>query len=137
MPLTAEIVELPAPAVSVTVLPETAVPPESFSVTLMVDVVLPSAATLVGAAETVDWVALTVGGAAAVNVTAAVCVTSTESVVSCAVYVTVSAVASFTVNVATPEPFVVPPTVEIVELPLRRRASRSCRRRRRRRSPSA
>jgi len=50
-------------------------------------------------------------------VTAAVCVTVTESVVSVAVYVVASATVSVTVNVATPEPFVVPETVVMVEEP--------------------
>ena len=43
----------------VTVLPETAVPPESFKVTVIVEVVLPSAVTELGSAATVELAALT------------------------------------------------------------------------------
>ena len=50
--------------------------------TVTVEVVMPSAVTEAGAALTVDWAAVT---APAVNVTDAVCVTVTESVVSVAV----------------------------------------------------
>ena len=56
--------------------------PESFSVTVMVEVVEPSAVIELGLALTVDWAAV---GAPAPNVTEAVCVTVTESVVSVAV----------------------------------------------------
>src|SRR2546425_3779275 len=59
VPLTVVIVELPLPAASDTVLPLTAVPTLSLSVTVMVDVVEPSAATDVGLALTVDVLALT------------------------------------------------------------------------------
>ena len=54
----------------------------SFSVTVTVEVVAPSAVTDAGAALTVDCAALT---GPTVKVTAAVCVTTTESVVSVAV----------------------------------------------------
>src|SRR4051795_6561159 len=80
----------------------------------MVEVVTPSAVTEPGAADTADCAAVT---GPTVNVTAAVCVTVTESVVSVAVYVVDSATVSLTVKVATPEPFVVPETVVIVEEP--------------------
>src|SRR3954468_341917 len=81
---------------------------------VMVEVVTPSAVTEPGAADTADCAAVT---GPTVNVTAAVCVTVTESVVSVAVYVVDSATVSLTVNVATPEAFVVPETVVIVEEP--------------------
>jgi hypothetical protein len=58
-PLAAEIVELPLPAASVTVLPLTGLLPASSSVTVIVEVVEPSAATDVGLALTVDFDALT------------------------------------------------------------------------------
>jgi hypothetical protein len=59
-PLAAEIVELPLPAVSVTVLPLTGLLFTSKSVTVTVEVVDPSAGTEVGLAVTVDTDALTV-----------------------------------------------------------------------------
>src|SRR5579859_109765 len=54
------MVELPEPAASVTVIPETAfgVAAPSFSVTVMVDVVVLSAGTEIGLAETVELAAL-------------------------------------------------------------------------------
>ena len=58
-PLAAEIVELPLPAASVTVFPLTGFPLASFSVTVIVDAVAPSATTVVGLALTVDVDALT------------------------------------------------------------------------------
>src|SRR4051794_6386145 len=80
----------------------------------MVEVVTPSAVTEPGAADTADCAAVT---GPTVNVTAAVCVTATESVVSVAVFVVHSATVSLTVKVATPEALVVPETVVIVEEP--------------------
>jgi hypothetical protein len=62
--------------------PATGLPNASLAVTLTVAVAEPLAATVPGAAVTVDWAALT---APDVNVTVAVCVTVTESVVSVAV----------------------------------------------------
>ena len=76
------IVDEPPPFASVTVLPETGFDWASFKVTVIVDVVEPSAVTEAGAALTVDWAAVT---GPTVNVTDAVCVTVTESVVSVAV----------------------------------------------------
>ena len=81
-PETVVIVEEPPPFASVTVLPETGFELTSLSVTVIVEVVTPFAVTEAGAAETVDWAAVT---APAANVTVAVCVTVTESVVSVAV----------------------------------------------------
>jgi hypothetical protein len=53
--LAGEIVEVPpALCASVTVLPLTAVPDPFLSVTVIVEAVVPSAATLVGLADTVD-----------------------------------------------------------------------------------
>ena len=68
-PLTVVIVEEPPPFASVTVLPETGFEFASFSVTVTVEVVAPSAVTDVGEAETVDCAAVTGPG---VNVTPAV-----------------------------------------------------------------
>ena len=81
-PETVVIVEEPPPFASVTVLPETGLDCASFSVTVIVEVVLLSASTDAGDADTVDWAAVT---GPAVNVTVAVCVTVTVSVVSVAV----------------------------------------------------
>jgi hypothetical protein len=61
-PLAAEIVELPLPAVSVTVLPLTGLLFASIRVTVIVEVVVPSAITDVGFALTVDTNALTAPG---------------------------------------------------------------------------
>jgi hypothetical protein len=58
VPLTVVIVELPLPAVSVTVLPLTKLLLASFSVTVIAEVVEPSAFTVVGLALTVDLPAL-------------------------------------------------------------------------------
>jgi hypothetical protein len=55
-PLAAEMVELPLPAVSVTVFPDTGLLFASFKVTVIVEVVEPSATTEVGDATTVDTV---------------------------------------------------------------------------------
>jgi hypothetical protein len=76
------IVELPLPAVSETVLPLTGWLLPSKSVTVIVEVVVPSAVTDVGFALTVEAVALTVP---AEKFTVAVCVIVTLSVVSFAV----------------------------------------------------
>jgi hypothetical protein len=75
---------------SVTVFPLTGLPLPSRSMTVMVEVVIPSATTVVGLAVTVEVVADT---APAVNVTAAVWATVRVSVVSVAVIVLVPAVA--------------------------------------------
>ena len=53
-PLAAEITELPPLFASVTVLPDTGFPFASFSVTVIVELVLPFAVTLDGLAATVD-----------------------------------------------------------------------------------
>jgi hypothetical protein len=68
-PLADEIVELPAPCDRVTVLPLTGLLFASKSVTVIVEVVVPSAVTEAGLALTVDLAALT---APAVKVTVAV-----------------------------------------------------------------
>src|SRR3954471_6263836 len=108
------IVEKPPPCPSETVFPATRLPCASFSVTVIVAVVEPSASTEPGLVASVDVDALTAPGT---NWTSAVWATVSESVVSVAVYVTVSATASLTVNVAWPLASVVPDTVAIVELP--------------------
>lgn len=107
------ITGLPGPEVlaSVTVLPEIAALLESFTITVIVEVVEPSAATEVGEADTVELAALT---AAERKVTVAVCVTVTLSVVSVAVKTGEPAVEDFTVNVTTPEPLETPEAAEIV-----------------------
>ena len=81
-PETVVIVEEPPDLASVTVLPGTTLDWASLSVTVIVELVELSAATLVGAADTVDCAAVGVPGT---KVTATVCVTVTESVVSVAV----------------------------------------------------
>ena len=113
-PETVVIVEEPPDLASVTVLPATGFDCASRSVTVIVELVEPSAVTDAGAAATDDCAAVT---APATKLTDAVCATVTESVVSCAVKTVVSATVSLTVNVATPEPFVTPETVVIVEEP--------------------
>ena len=70
VPETVVIVEEPPDLASVTVLPGTTFDWASLSVTVTVDVVLPSASTEPGAALTVDWAAVGVPG---VKVTVAVC----------------------------------------------------------------
>src|SRR5436190_9038463 len=112
--LAGEIVEKAPAWPSETVFPATRFPCASFSVTVTVAVVDPSASTEPELVATVDVDALTAPGT---NWTSAVWATVTESVVSVAVYVTVSATASLTVNVAWPLASVVPATVAIVELP--------------------
>ena len=82
MPVTVVIVEEPPPFASVTVFPATGFDWASFNVTVIVEVVTPLAVTEAGAALTVDCAAV---AGPAVNVTAAVWVTVTESVVSVAV----------------------------------------------------
>ena len=81
-PLAAEMVELPVPCDRLTVLPLTGLLFASSKVTVMVEVVEPSAVTEVGLALTVDLLPLT---APAVKVTCAVCVIVMVSVVSFAV----------------------------------------------------
>ena len=81
-PLAAEMVELPDPCASVTVFPLTGLSFTSFRVTVIVEVVEPSATTEVGLALTVEWLALT---DPAVKVTVAVWLMVTESVASVAV----------------------------------------------------
>ena len=113
-PETVVIVEEPPDLASVTVLPATGFDCASRSVTVTVELVEPSAVTEAGAAETLDWAAVT--GPAA-KLTDAVWLTVTESVVSVAVYVVDSATVSVTVNVATPEPLLTPETVAISDEP--------------------
>src|SRR2546422_407223 len=82
VPFTVVIVELPLPAVSETTLPLTGWLATSLSVTVIVDVVDPSAGTDVGFALTVDVLALT---GPTVKFTVAVWLIVIESVVSVAV----------------------------------------------------
>ena len=82
VPETVVTVDEPEPCVSVTALPATGWPYASFSVTVSVEVEEPSAVSEAGEAARVEADALT---APTVKETAAVSVTSTESVVSCAV----------------------------------------------------
>jgi predicted transglutaminase-like cysteine proteinase len=86
----------------------------SFNVTVIVEVVLPSAVTDVGEAATADCAAVT---GPTVNVTVAVAVTVTLSEVSVAVKTSAAAVVDFTVKVALPELSVVPCVVVMVGLP--------------------
>ena len=79
---TGAVVELPLPAASVTVSPLTGLLFRSLSVTVIVEVVDPSATTDVGLAPTVELPAVTGPG---VNVTVAVRVIVTLAVVSVAV----------------------------------------------------
>jgi hypothetical protein len=87
----------PEDLASVTVFPDTGLLLASSRVTVMVEVVLPSAGTEVGEAATVDTDADT---APAVNVTVAVCVITIESVESVAVKTSAAAVVDLTVKVA-------------------------------------
>src|SRR5207244_2886875 len=82
VPLTVVMAELPPLAASDTTLPLTGWLEASFRVTVMAEVVLPSATTDAGLALTVDVLALT---APAVKLTAAVWVTVMLSVLSFAV----------------------------------------------------
>src|SRR4051812_28118255 len=98
------MVELPAAAASVTVLPLSGGPKASRIVAVTVEVVVPSAVSEAGEAARLE----PLGEAGpAVKSTSAVSVIASESVVSVAVYVTDSTVESFAVNVATPLAFVV------------------------------
>jgi hypothetical protein len=89
----------PREEASVTVLPLTGLPLPSRKVTVIVEIAVPSAVTVVGLAVTVDTVGDT---APTVNVTAAVCVTVMLSVVSVAVTVAVPAVVERIVPVVCP-----------------------------------
>ena len=82
VPETVVIVELPAPWPSETDWPATGLPKVSLAVTVIVELLEPSAVTDPGEDETVDWVALTVPD---VKVTVAVWVRVRVSVVSVAV----------------------------------------------------
>ena len=82
VPETVVIVEEPPPWASVTVWPATGLAKASLAVTVIVAVAVPLAATVPGAAETVELVAST---APEVKLTVAVWLTVTESVVSVAV----------------------------------------------------
>ena len=82
VPETGVIVDEPAPCPIVTTWAATGLPKASRAVTVTVADDVPSAVTEPGAAATVDCTALT---APEVNVTEAVCVTVSESVVSVAV----------------------------------------------------
>jgi hypothetical protein len=98
-PEAALMVGVPGPEdfARVTVLPETATLVLSFKVTVIVEIVAPSAAIGVGDAPTVDCAAV------APKVTVAVCVMTTVAVVSVAVKTSAPAVVDFTVKVTTPE----------------------------------
>lgn len=113
---------VPGPEVlaSVTSLPDRGLLSPFFTVTVIVEVVVPSATTEVGEADTVELAALT---AAERKVTVAVCVTVTLSVVSVAVKTGEPAVEDFTVNVTTPEPLETPEAAEIVSVAPRLEAS--------------
>jgi len=115
-PDAALIVGIPGPDVfaNVTVFPGTGLPFASFNVTVIVDCATPSANTEVGAAVTVDCAALT---APTVNVTVAVCVTTTLSVVSVAVKTSAPAVVDFTANVTTPATSLGPDAALMVGVP--------------------
>jgi hypothetical protein len=110
------MVGLPEPEVwaSVTVLPDTGLLWASFNVTVIVEVVDPSAVTDEGEGATVDCAAVT---APAVNVTVAVAVMVTLSVVSVAVNTSAAAVVDLTVKVAWPEASLVPWVVVMVGVP--------------------
>jgi len=82
IPFVVVIIELPPPWDSVTVLPLTTLLCASSRVTVMVEVVAPSAAMVVGLAVTVEVAVL---GVPAVNVTCTVWVMVMESLVSLAV----------------------------------------------------
>src|SRR4051812_23185838 len=109
-----EIVEVPLPWSSETPFPATPFPLTSFNVTVTVAVVLPSATSEPGVATTVELPASVTSG---VNVTFAVCVTATESSVSVAAYVTLSATVLEAEKVATPEALVFALPGEIEEEP--------------------
>ena len=79
VPLTVVIVEDPPLFASVTVLPETALPLTSFSVTVTVEVLVPFAVTEPGEADTVDCAAVGVPG---LKVTDAVCSTVVAPIVA-------------------------------------------------------
>src|SRR4051794_12968048 len=83
--------------------------------TVMGEGVDPSATSDVGLALTLEVLALTVP---AVKATVAVWVSVTESVTSLAVYVTDSALVSFTVKVTTPLALEAPLAAEMVEVPV-------------------
>ena len=59
VPLAGVTIEFPVAATRLTVFPDTPCPPSSISVTVMVEEVVLSAATVVGLATTVELVALT------------------------------------------------------------------------------
>jgi len=115
-PDAALIVGVPGPLVfaNVTVFPDTGFPLASFSVTVIVEVVEPSATTDVGNAVTVDRPA---SPGVVVKFTVAVCVTVTLSVVSVAVKTSVPSVVDFTVNVTTPDASLRPDAALIVGVP--------------------
>ena len=115
VPVTVVINDAPLPAVSVTVSPISGLLLASLAVTVIVEELVPLAYCDVGLATTVEFVA---DAGPATKATVGVCVTITEvPVVSVAVYVTVWAVVSATVNVAIPLVFVMPDTVVISDKP--------------------
>jgi len=105
---------------SVTVRPSTGLLPASFKVTVIVELVTPSAATEIGDADTVELAALTASDA---KVTVAVCVIVTLSVVSVAVKTGEPTVEDFTVKVTTPERLEDPEAGVIVSVASRLEAS--------------
>ena len=92
-----EITEPPSPCDRFTNLSEDGLPFASCNVTVMVVVSLPFALTLVGLA-----VIPPAAAGAATNATSTCCCTTTPSVVSVAVNVTISVVASFTEKITAP-----------------------------------
>jgi len=116
-PEAALIVAVPGPDVcaKVTVLPETGLLNASFRVTVIVEVVEPSAGTEIGEAATVDCAADTTP--AATKVTVAVWVICTESVESVAVKTSAPVVVDLTVNVTTPEEELGPDAALMVGVP--------------------
>src|SRR5258708_4711548 len=110
------MVGLPGPAllVSATVLPPTGWFSASLRVAVMVDVVVPSAGTDVGAAATEELAGIT---GPVVNVTVAICGITTLSVVSVAWKASVPTVSDFTVKVTTPLLLELPDAALITAVP--------------------
>jgi len=121
VPEAAEIVSTaPLLDARVTVLPETGLVVASFKVTVIVEVVEPSAKTAAGAAVTVELAALPVP---ATKLTVAVCTTIRLSLASVAVKIGAPVVVAFTVKVTTPDESEAPEAAEIVSAAPRLEAS--------------
>ena len=107
-PWTVTTDEEPPSGFSATVLPDSASPSASDSTTVIVAAVDPSAGTWVGEPTTVESATTGATGAGVPNVTVASCPARKRlSVVSVAVYATISLAVSVTENVACPMAFVV------------------------------